>query len=69
MLRHRRCVPAPLRHCAERHCLFVKLGKSLQAGHVAGKRKFAVADRQRRERLELAKNGIVPRDERTSIDA
>ena len=54
---HRVCVPAPLRHCAERCGLFVKLGKSLQAGHVAGKGKFTVADRQRRERLELSKTG------------
>ena len=51
--RQRPGMPAPLRHRAERHCLFVLLREGLQAGDVRVERKLAVANRKRRKRVEL----------------
>ena len=67
-LGHRAGVPAPLRHCAKRCGLLVKFGKGLQAGYIACEDKFAVADRERRERLEFSQDRIMARDKRTAVD-
>ena len=43
--RQRRCMPAPLRHRAQRHRVFVIERKRLQAGDVGGEGELAVAER------------------------
>src|SRR5258708_6397895 len=54
-----RRMPAPLRHRAERHRVFVRSRKRLQSGYVRGESKFAVAYGQRRERIEFVERRTV----------
>ena len=63
----RRRVPAPLRHCADRHRFGIGVGKRLQARNIAGECKFAVADRERRQRIDPSQDRIVTRDKSEAV--
>ena len=63
-----RGVPAPLRERAERDRLVVGFSERLQAGRVGSEGELAVADRERRARVEAAQHRIVAGDERLPVD-
>ena len=45
----------------------IGVGKRLQAGNIAGECKFAVADRERRERIDFSQDRIVTRDKSEAV--
>src|SRR5262249_39434377 len=66
--RQRRAMPSPLGDPAERRPLLIPFRKSLQPSHVRVYREFAVADRQRRQRIELSQHWAVTLNERHAVN-
>ncbi len=61
-------VPAPLRHRQQRRERGILLGKCLQPRNVRRKTKTAIADHQRRMRINRRQPHIVPRHQSMAID-
>ena len=64
----RRRVPCPVRARAQREPRVVRFEERLEAGDVGRKGELAVADGQRRERIDRVDNGIMSADQRPAID-
>ena len=61
-------MPAPLRHCAQRHLLVVERRESLQAGEVGGERELAIAHRERGAAVEDTQHRVVSLDHAAPAD-
>src|SRR5690348_10274710 len=64
----RRSLPAALRHGAQRQVLFIQRGEGLETGAIDGEAEFAVADRERRARIEGLESRVVARDDSPPIE-
>lgn len=64
----RKAVPAPLALRAERNAVAVSFGEGLQSRRIDRKGEFAVANRERGQRVEAFDYRIVSPDERFAVD-